>query len=249
MRQLVQNDVVPHRLRHLDQPPVQRNRPMPRTRSPTRPLISHPHAAHGEAVLLRQSPDARRQFRLCHRPKMLFEPRTHVIEQVLDSDSLVRKPNHQRTIRRARRQKDRFSAKQDLAADKQPCRTQRALLPPPHLPLDPLDLSVCKAAPFGSRTAARNCHARHALGRQPENVASGAAMPHELQRHPCRANRQRGALVSGGSQRRKEKLGLHRVPNPFRSCLPLARVTGASLSVKGKRMPPDKRNDRASVAA
>lgn len=223
--------------RDLDQPPIQRNRPMPRTRSPTRPLISHPHAAHSEAVVRRQSLDARGQFRLCHRPKMLFEPRTHVVKQVFDSDGLIGKSNHHRAIRSPRRQKDRFSAKQDSAADEQPCLPQRGLLPPPRLPFNPLDLPLGEAAPFGCRSAARDCHTRHAFRRQPENVAPGAPMPHELQRHSCRANRQRSAFVSGGSQRRKDKLGLHRVSNPFRSCFPVTRVTEASVSVKGKRSP------------
>src|SRR6266516_4730047 len=50
MHQLVKNDVIAHKVRRLDQAPVQRNRPFHRTRSPARSLIAHRDAADGELV-------------------------------------------------------------------------------------------------------------------------------------------------------------------------------------------------------
>ena len=78
MHQLMENDVILHVQRRLDQPPVQRNRPAPRTRTPTRFLIAHGDATDGDLMLRCVGLNSWQQFPGGEPPQMLFNRRTKI---------------------------------------------------------------------------------------------------------------------------------------------------------------------------
>jgi hypothetical protein len=62
MHELVQEHVLANKLRHLDQPPIERDRPRRRARTPSCPLITDRDARDADVVLLREREQLRGQF-------------------------------------------------------------------------------------------------------------------------------------------------------------------------------------------
>ena len=63
MHQFMEDDVIAHARRRLDQPPIERNRAAAGTRAPPGALIAHGHAPDGQLMARRELHHARRQFR------------------------------------------------------------------------------------------------------------------------------------------------------------------------------------------
>ena len=94
MHQFVENDVIAHERRRLDEPPVERDRSAPGTRTPARALIAHGHAAHGQLKTGREFHHAQRQFPLRQPAQMSFDGWPQVARRICHGQLFRAEANH-----------------------------------------------------------------------------------------------------------------------------------------------------------
>src|ERR1019366_10067602 len=73
MSQFVQMDIILNKAGRLDQTPVERDRSTPGAGTPTRSLVAHGDATHGQSVPGGQFQKTRRQFLCRQHAKMMFK--------------------------------------------------------------------------------------------------------------------------------------------------------------------------------
>src|SRR5262249_24836833 len=116
MSQFVQHDIVPHRMRHLHQTPIQRNRALPSTRAPPRTLVANQHPTYSNTVLPGQLGRSGRQLACCQFAKVILHFRPQVASRVSQANNLIRKSNEPGVAVHSSFERNRDSAKQDFGS-------------------------------------------------------------------------------------------------------------------------------------
>src|SRR5215467_491486 len=93
MRQFVQDDVIAHEFRSLDEAPVQGNGAVPGTGTPARALVAHHDAAHLIMMQRSQLANAGGQFTGSQAPEVPLHGWSQIIGWVLKLDLLSGKTN------------------------------------------------------------------------------------------------------------------------------------------------------------
>lgn len=160
MHQLVNDDVVADKLRHLNQSPVQRHCPTTRTGSPPRPLISHRDASNAALQRSRNELNAGRQFPSGQRPKMTFDGsadfRSRRLHTRAQRNHLGAQPGHHSAVDRCDPKRMAFAAEPDFGAFRPVlcrCLTRAQLL---ELSNDPRSVLPGEEARFREGAAPRN---------------------------------------------------------------------------------------------
>lgn len=181
MHQFVEDDVIPHVRRCLDQPPVEGNRPAPRARTPAGFLIPHRHARNDDLMLRGQLRDPRWQFTGGKVTQIPFNRGTQIPVHIRNRQHL-RPKSYCGFITGDRLNRHRFTAKQDGRSQRPRLANRWSGCLSLHRPLQPDSASHHESMRFGKRTPARHSDARYPRRTQAQHVAAGAGIPHALDR-------------------------------------------------------------------
>ncbi len=188
VHQFMQDDVIAHEGWSLEQTPIQRNRAARRARSPSRFLISDGNPRNGQLMLAGKFQRARGQFCLRQRPHVLFNCRTQIAGRIQCPAGFGTKLN---PFAVAGGYRHKLAVEQDFRANRPFPGLPGARGKNIQLTLQPGDLPLRKLPGFGDGTAARHCHARRAIGPQPQNISPGATVVDDGQRNLAPIDRKR----------------------------------------------------------
>jgi hypothetical protein len=170
MTKLVKKDVILDAGWRLDEPPIQRNRPAPRARSPTRPLVPHRNPARGQLVQRRVFKNPWRQFLRSQAPQVSFNRWTQISRGVGQSDNLAAEPDHAALRVYPCLKLHRFAAKKYLRSNRPffwPAWTRSQAL---QLPFEPCLVPLREPSSLGSRPALWNGHPCRTVRAEPEHI-------------------------------------------------------------------------------
>jgi hypothetical protein len=175
MREFMENQVIPHEHRRLDQSPVQRNRSLSRTRSPTRALVSHTDSPHRQPVSRGELPHHRRKFLAGECPEMPFNFAPQIRPRTFKH--LTAETDRARFSVRSRFDVYRIAAEKNPGSNPPSLGMLWAFLDFLELPFDPVAISHRKAPGFRVGTTARDGHSCGAVCPQPKHIPARDTPP------------------------------------------------------------------------
>ena len=184
VRQLVQHDVIPHKRRRLNQPPVQGNRPAPRARAPARPLIAHGDPPHRQLVRRREFQNPGRKLPRRQPPQMPRDPRAQIPIDIRDLHNLAPAPHRPALPVHSRFDPHHLPAKQNLRSHQPWLRFDGMRREPLQLSGEPFRVPFREPSSLPRRPPARNRQSRRAVRPQPQQIAARPVIPDHHQRNP-----------------------------------------------------------------
>jgi hypothetical protein len=181
MGELMQDDVIRHKCRRLNEPPIQRNGSPARTGTPARSLIPHRDVAEREMMQGRQFGNAARQFARRQPPKLAFDRRPKISGYIANAERFRTKQDHARLIARTGSEPHTFTVEENFNAQRPRFQSARPESLAHELFLQPVGIPRNELFCFSQRTTTRNGDTGRALASEPQHVSTCAQVANHLQ--------------------------------------------------------------------
>ena len=204
VHELVVDDVIGHRLRHLHQPPVQRDHVLRGAGAPARPLIAHGHIRDANAGFARKRAATFGQFIGGQSAKLRFNRLPHIGVRSAKRNGLFTKLRH----RTGHRNGNLLATKPGARSGFPGCMPLALSI---ELAADPRGLTRRECEASCQRRAARHSQTQTlTVRREPHNVPARKTMPRHQDRHRLPFDRQLAQpLYPGLGRIQPRQLELH----------------------------------------